>query len=68
MKESYFDSIELFINKQRKTPYLTTVGASGGEHERGKSPSLVGGVYGGFPPENFEILDCGRCILSIFCH
>ena len=33
----------------------------------GFSPSLVGGGYGGSPPENFEILDCRRCILSIFC-
>jgi hypothetical protein len=40
-----------------------------GESPRGGfSPSLVGGGYGGSPPENFEILDCRRCILSIFCH
>jgi hypothetical protein len=40
-----------------------------GESPRGGfPPSLIGGGYGGSPPENFEILDCRRCILSIFCH
>lgn len=40
-----------------------------GESPRGGfPPSLVGGGYRGSPPENFEILDCRRCILSIFCH
>ena len=35
------------------------------ESPRGGFPSLVGG---GPPPKNFEILNCRRCILSIFCH
>ena len=41
----------------------------------GKSPRVVffflscrwGRRVWGAPPENFEILDCRRCILSIFC-
>ena len=58
--------IEVGVSIYKVRGDLSAADASGGEPESGVSHSLVGGGYRGPPAENFEILDCRRCILRPF--